>query len=355
MMTTATAPASVRASAADRIMACPRSAIPPEVPMDMTTAEAAEGKQIHARLATMLRADGKVLPSADGLLEYAHQAWREIEPLLPTGLPHVEQPIRRVLGDVDVTGHPDFWRDALEKAGLLDWKTGWRSEQGSCEWQLLVYAWLIGPVDMVAFGVYLRDRVYDKYEWTKEYIEARIAELVERVKNPDAHPYAPGDCCRYCPRQWECPALETCQGQIVRLIQGPAKELTPAEIVAAIQLFPALERAMKRVKGVWRRLIQNGTPIQSDTHELALQPNPRYAVDIPAGLDVLTSWFTDEQLWGIVKTSKTALAELARETAPDRSKGHAADMLIDELEQVGAITKTFGDPKLVVRKRKQET
>ena len=357
----------IRCSDLPRLAICAGGFQWPGVVNDPYSAPAELGTAVHRGIEHMVTSGGQYPDVADlcevyrvededelrALLWYGKRAWDDFRQALVN--PHAEGETERAMLFEDgrvlqVTGHPDIIDHQPDGDALviIDWKSGRVQYDASA--QIRAYGWtylerLPHVQKVVGIVVWLRDRSYQSWEWSRDALEAWAAETFRPIVDWDGV-YHSNALCGWCPRCLDCPAqtalIKSAVGSLVHSggVHDTVNALAPSELGALFEKIKQVERLCSDARDAIKYRVQAHGPLQVDEQrELAVVESEREAVEIGPAWDFLHQRFSERQLAGCLRVSKTALMNAAKENVPRGGKGAACDALMDELRQRHATVK----------------
>jgi len=283
--------------------------------------------------------------------------------------PLTEMELRGMLAeDIELTGHADVVGDRGELVRGLDWKSG--RKPNDYYHQMAGYAFDLLQAFPSAKStsltlVWLRERVIETLTWTRQQAAAWASETVERLKS---ELYCPGENCRYCPRQTNCPARTALVRSVLSDLtsrDAPVPALT-AEAWAALQpdLSKAwghirlIESVIDRLKVVVRDGVEKfGSLSLGDKTELRLvQIAASKVLKTKEAWPVVTEILTEEELSQCIKIELKKVEEIVMSKAKRGTKGKVKEDLIEQLKQADAVFEKPNTARLnEVRKQPEVT
>lgn len=347
----------IRASSADRINACPPSAIPPKVMIDTGSDAADVGTAVHARLAAMISDPD----AAEGLLDLPFEGvvgvqqddarrqtywgwkwWTEQGKL--TGETFVERELRCIHeSGVVLCGHPDYYSQDRDTVCIVDFKTGRKEETvGKHEYQMLLYSWLVlrelpEAVSVSCPVVLTRERAYELFRWSREEVEQRIASFIKRL---DSQVYSPGEHCQYCPRALECPALGAATSQALTVFGAAQGDITDERIIGAYRALQTFNRLEGQWRTALRARIAAGGPIVADGQAIVLREKTKRVLDPERAWPVMETRLTAAELSASVDIVIGRVETAIKAKAPPRKGAEQVKELWAALDAAGAVTRT---------------
>jgi len=305
---------------------------------------------------------------------FALQAWHgsRQEPGLSTYFnnPECEKEMHHEMKDLILAGHPDISdttpRD--NRAFGLDWKTGRRNEEYLYRSQMLGYAFLIAAQnksikDVTIFLVFLRDREYVTYNFSRDELREWMRSLTENIW--DGKTYSPGEHCRFCPRRLNCPARDTLlRTSIANFIAEPSLiDRETGKLIPADQLYNAYQQAtlvknaveafMKRLKAEVEEI---GTlPIPGTNRMFALESRRGSTrIEPITAIPILREYLDEDHFAKCVKIEKTKMETAIKDTVETGSGAKTIRKVMDELDNAGALSRGESSNKLVVKEVSNE-
>jgi PD-(D/E)XK nuclease superfamily len=384
-------PLTLHASAMDRIAACPGSAWPARIPLNVTTRESKNGTATHevtknfpslpvaastdeclemlapevSRAAIRHNAD---FAETTSLTRWAVGLWRDWREWFPHPQTEQEYEVIHVQGEyVKLSGRCDLLSTLAGPDGSVyeihigDWKTGHKDDVGAHTEQLKAYGYLAAQRYQTARRVrvcvlWVRSGNVD---WAEYRVEDLIDWFTERRRELRRGPrYNPGKHCDYCPRALECPAFEADARRAVRVLSGLHPSI-PAESIDELLPLPpdgperghALAKLLHDARLIARQAeraldliaadldARGGSLPTGDGYELRRQAVERQKVLTDPGLDVLVDqgFLTTEQVLSCMTISKTALEKKIRDDAGHGHKRTAVEAMREALAAAGAL------------------
>ena len=298
-----------------------------------------------------------------GFLLYAGwEAWKELRGRFEPE-PLVEIPMELTQRDFTLTGRMDVARECDVVVYGLDWKSGRKPHDYLPQMRgygAELFANFPAAQKAVLIVVWLREKMTDTFVWTRAESETWLAETVERIASGM---FCPGESCRYCPRQTECPARTA-------LVRSALSDLTDADpqvpaltaetwTVIAPSLTQAwgrvklVESAIDRFKTVVREGVEKFGPLAvTDKTELRLVPvNPKKSLDTVKAWPVVSEQLTDAELAACTTVSLTDVQQVLSDKAERGKKKAAKEAMEAQLREAGAIVDEPQNPRLVEVRR----
>jgi hypothetical protein len=343
-------------------MACPASQVAPEVRIENRTPEASIGTAVHRFMAAHvvgledrehvvaaeLGLDEEAREQAGIIYATAKKLWRQFHMWFPD--PRTEV----YLEHGQLTGHIDVFSSVPGEVRVLDYKTG-RLDLDHHE-QLRGYSWLAlqdMPEADSAYGmvVNVRAGTYDAERFTREELDAWHAGLIERIGNTNV--YIAGRHCGYCPRRHECPARMQLLKQALVTLDIADRGMSERELGQLFLAAKAMEQVIEDAIALVRAEVisRGGTMRISGGQQIEIVHQERKDIMFQQGWPALMQQpeLVNQTLLDSMKVPKTALDKAARAVA---SKGHGAAyirMIMQKLQDAGAIRKKVV-PIMQVRK-----
>ncbi len=356
----------IRCSALPRVIACPPSIVPPEVPIQSESGASILGTAIHAAIAERLGkepdAEGrKALDALDDeqskecriLTAMAMRTWRVYEPHLLD----IETEVKAkadVFG-VTLTGTADV--AAMTDDGqpvVIDWKSGY-VDRDYAE-QLNGYAALAlsrRPADYATVIVaWLRTGDVDVRKVDVGECEAWEKGLACIVRSAAKAPYNPDqDRCQYCPRAHECPAWAAYRREAVKALVpfGDAGLPTREKLAELYPQAQALTKALDAYKSALKAALDVGPLPTGDGRELYHRESKRDTIILADAWDALQEAFGVEAvprpgimdaLGDAVSVKKGAILDAAAAQAERGGMAKAKREVMQKLEEAGAVRTT---------------
>lgn len=353
----------IRCSSLPLAFACPGSQRPAEGETLIRIANdgAPLGSAVHEVLAAMVLAtngDGpdvravalKYGVDADELgrlVGYGLHAWRALAQYYPD--PETEVPLVYETPRFTLTGHLDLAARGDGWANFLDYKSGYK--QPDSFHQMMGYALLVQANFDVptirATTVWLRDWSQETLLVTAQDVAAWEESLLERVIHWDGT-YTAGAHCQYCPRFAACPARQALvRSALTEIMATPILDsLPPTAMPSIVRMYregklAVVKGLLNQIDDLIRDYIKALGPIDlGNGRELALVGENRDTIDPLKAWGVMSSHLSNEELAPCLKVAKTALLDAVGDKAPRGQKARAKDMLMRELTEAGAVTKT---------------
>lgn len=358
---------SIRCSRLPLVTLCPQAARAPAFDLDSSSAIARLGTACHEILGDRILGHQSwkaIGPGFSDMVEVAERFGVEIDELRPLASvtlklwervkgyfpdPQVEQ--RMELRDdgrgLELTGHVDVLSlvPAEDEIRILDLKTGRIDSDPRA--QLRGYG-ALALKHYVARKVYAcqlrpRDGVLEGWRWTREELEDWYARLADSVTvNPAYHV---GRQCTHCPRWAECQAAkEYTRGVIEHL--GALEYGGALTGEQAIDLYGAVKHA-EAVAEMGRTVLRAsvadaGGAIWHEESGLVLRQTKTARILWDAGETILRERL-GERLAEAVDVSKTKAEKIVRDAAGKGMKGRAAEALMAELKDAGAVVYDEGE------------
>ena len=385
----------VRGSRAGLNQACPNSlrAVPGEPTTDSDSEAAAIGRAVHAVAADIVRTnlDGRpdvtqacmdegISHKTDevGWLAWeASQWWVKLRSYF-TETPEVEvameatEYVEGVEATFGWSGHADVLDVARGKnrAYILDWKSGRKTEEKLYVPQMQAYAFLLlesidwdPAIDEVSvILVWLRDQEITHLVFKAQEIEEWAMAFMQNIITWPADKYAPSaENCNYCPRSTVCPGRRSILNAAVAVFQDPHEIGNRTEggfprdqegLIRAYRLWKALKSFgedfekqfkidVKIAGGTLKGLSGIATlqPVSGKTTVLASKAIP---VLLEAGM-------VETEIREFLNVDKSAMVKAVRAKAPRGEKGNVEQALMEKLSTAKALSIGRGFDKIVLR------
>lgn len=265
------------------------------------------------------------------------------------------------------------WRERDETIVVLDWKTGYKTEDHT--YQLARYGELFGaelgvvPKRMILITVFPRlwnwhvatPTVDEAREWTRLRAEnAVLAEEWLAGDRRDLNVFRTGSHCARCYHAEVCPARTA----MVRRMAGATvpdvsaldlSRLDDAGLANAYHVVNWLEKAAKQAREELKALVlARGSVPVGESKALVVKVTGKTELvprlTIPVLRRIKTEGgepiFTDEALAGCLKVSWPEVQAVVKAQAPRGKKTEAVDALADTLEAAGALVKVSGGTRM---------
>ena len=368
----------IRCSSLPRIMGCPQSGMKPEgdaVEIGNDNEAARLGSAIHELLAGYVRTgdlpDEKyrreialkynilhLYDDLDYLFGTGWVAWDELRSQFGEE-PLTEMELRSMLTeDIELTGHADVVGDRGELVRGLDWKSG--RKPNDHYHQMAGYAFDLLDAFLSAQSVsltlvWLRERTIETLTWTRKQATAWAAETAGRLRS---ELYCPGENCRYCPRQTNCPARTALVRSVISDLTNkeiPIPALTAVawaalsfDLASAWSKIRIIESVVERLKAVVRDGVERfGSLSLSDKTELRLTPiAASKTLKTKEAWPVVTELLTEDELSECIKIELKKVEEVVMRKIKRGGKGKAKEALIEKLKQADAVAEKQNTPRL---------
>jgi hypothetical protein len=171
-----------------------------------------------------------------------------------------------------------------------------------------------------AWVAWLREATVEEYQWSAKELGDFDIQLVKAVRNAtpdDLHPNVVT--CRYCPRQYSCPARLTEGRGAIQFITGQVGELTdPAAVIRAKKMLPMIRKACDLFDDRLKEQLAAGASIVSDDEQLILATSSKETIgDANAGWRTMTEHLGEDRLIPLVTLAKGAVVEAAKQRVRD--------------------------------------
>ena len=387
-------------SSIGRVIACPASASKKsDLLIDQVGDPAKVGQAVHAALALLV--EGKEIPSATrlamdhGLDEVKHGS--EIESLISAGrwawfgtkdhpgfitsLFHkpaaevrleysvkTKNPHTGEDAVVEFHGRADVYEEKEEEAAIIDWKTGYKTDEDAHMPQMISMAVMAFARNrhiskVTAVLVWLRDWQFSAATFTREGVRDWLRNFLRRKAFWDGKTYNPGSHCRYCPRSYECPARAQMMRTAITEFVGKDTEVTFDEngvLRPAADIFKLYEAAKtvnseaNKVLSLLKDAIDQTGPVVYDGRKLEVaQSSPPIQVEFGPGEEYLRQQLGDN-LKDVLSVSTSKLKKVVMAEAPKGEKTAAWQSFLLDLKKVDAVK--LGTPRktLKISKIKEE-
>lgn len=287
-------------SSADRVKACPASAVLPQTYQPAGPA-AERGTRIHTQQADAVDAlDPHVVA-----LPFDWTATRHVEVAYAYDL---AEDTGRILGyrlerryppvsPTELKGSADLTLTTPTAATVIDWKTG---HTRGYQWQTRVYALAASRAHRVSSVetalVYLDANAIDRERFgafALAAIRRDVVALQSRIERSDGTDVSPGDHCRWCPAKPACPAWAT----ELASVRAPSWEAqlaielsTPERLAFWHRRLPLMEGTVQAVREGLRAAVEKagGSASLGDGTALRLSTQTRTSISVDDVLDELS-------------------------------------------------------------------
>lgn len=349
----------VRCSSLPILSKCAAAAVPPEPKIGGPNYDACLGTAFHAMMAAHVQGQR---PSLTDCAEQHCVEEEDLAPLFHLGLktwesckehfpdPQCERELSADFGNARLLGHPDVLAAHEGVVRVLDYKTGWLSEDHME--QLLGYAALalIHHPDCdnaLVATARIRDQVVDYRHFTGEQVNAWLERLADRLAGrTDA--YTPGRHCIHCPRGHSCPAKTALLTQAVQFLDEKTWRETPpgsparhANLLNVLDRVKLVRKALDEAEDMIRAEVgcSPGKVLKGDDgRELHLVTQEHTKISFARGEPVLRQAL-GEALGECVEVKKTKVESAVRSHAERGEKKAAVEELFKKLEESGALSK----------------
>lgn len=359
----------IHCSALPRIWNCPASAAEPTTTQP-DTPEARLGTAVHAVLAGTHHDVGEA--ATHYRVEAADIGWlsrngRQMMEPYEASMSAVERevalsaplpPGAELRGRADVIGCR-----TPEEVVIVDYKSGYVERDHRA--QAMGYAYL-AMASTTAFQkaylivLWLRDMVADVEAVTREEVMAWAEELKARVADTGRYTSDVAHC-TFCPLAATCAMRPQLLRQAVALFADPlTPEVTPEKLAGLYAQAQALDKALAAYRDALRLTLRDSGPLDlGNGMEIFLAPGERrrlYLTQKALDTVLLPALAVDnlpdllETLGGAVTLDKTKLCAAVGAKAARGQKGKAKAAVLEQLESVGAVTRT-GYERTTVRKK----
>lgn len=294
------------------------------------------------------------------LLAFGQRLWDKIRDSFPNA--STEVALEYEEAEFRLTGHVDVLGASAGVANLGDWKDG-RLDKDFAE-QLMGYCALVlltfPELERATAGImWVREGEFEPYSMGRHLLEKWLERLRTEVVRWDGT-YRPGNHCKHCWRDHECPARKALVRRDVEAFSDKmsaavaededALQAMPAETV--IELLVRADRVRlyaERVRDAIREHVMKHGEVAGNGYKLVLQHEERRGLDTRAAWPVLESVIDDEQMPDVIELKISKVEDIVAKAA-GKGKGAAAKRKLQEaLDEAGAI-KTSVTTKLVVRR-----
>jgi len=350
----------ISGSKADAALACAGSLEPTATPYNPQSDEANEGTAKHAALAYVAR--GEEPPFAEiaerfqvevDELEraavFGRQSWAELSKWMPNALTEqrVEGPVTMGTADVlsVVYGDDD---DHPETLAVLDWKTGRSGDEHP--YQLMAYA----DAARAKFGMPASGYVSGFEVWTalreqrtRNFTVAELDGFRERAAKQIARigeQYAAGPHCKFCPRQYQCPARdEYLRGTVAALVttDGEQRAITREVLGTLYERSKIITRALAAYGKLLDEALADGPIALPDGRVLGLKTVERDELDGCKTSTILSNdcGFTEDDLSEVLSATKSGIERVVKSKVAKGGGAAAMRQILGKLREAGAITK----------------
>lgn len=366
----------VRCSSLPLAFKCPASTRPGRVPVNETHKAADTGTAGHEGHATMVRTgqvDWEAVPGLAKkheveeaelrvLLALGAQLWEKLRDSFPNA--SAEVPLKKQIGRVLLTGHPDVMAASGTVLRILDWKDG-RLDKDYRE-QLLGYCALglltTGAESAESGIAWVRDGEFEAHSMDREALWIWMQRIEDEIVQWNGT-YRPGAHCHYCPRSHECPAANALARRdfaIVadrdlpgRIEDGPTlREMIqrePEKIVALLERADLAAKVAERVRAAIKEEVIRAGDIVGGGKRLTLQRKERRHLNVLQAFPILQEKLEDPEMAEVIDISLPKASELIGKKAGKGNGARAKRELEAELVHAGAI-ETSTTTSLVVRR-----
>jgi hypothetical protein len=358
-------PRKVRASSADRALACSGSLLEVTYPYNPPSPQASEGTAAHAVLERFVRGtlhdvEAEVEATAartgcdlDGLrflVGEAMRAWHAIT----NGIDLDNIEAEATLDGPYTTGRCDVVLVDGPRAIVLDWKMGYSDDRHAG--QLAAYASGVRarygmPTSGVieTYEVHVRRGRWYRLDVTGDDLDDFEDRIARALRNP-AGQWAPSTkACKYCPSRMSCEARSEFLTYAARLIGEVGSHATRAAVATVYDRAEALRQALREYDSAVTDCLDNGPLVLPDGRRVQWRETRRSEVVVGKAWSTLReAGLSPTEITGRLKLSKTALKTAIAEKAPTGMKGKAGDAVLRKLEEAGAISTSVSVRREVV-------
>jgi len=371
----------IRCSSLNRLAVCSASIVPPAIRIEEPSEPAELGTGVHGFMACNIAISGSSgvmagidehAPTPEGtdrvtfqkLCGLAWSRWSNVAHNFPE--PKVEygfRPFLHLLGEwgirhegITLTGTADVLSIVGDEARILDHKTGWHD--GAHEQQLRGYGWLAlnefpecTHVRATVLGI--RNGTLDTFVWSRDELAAWWFSLAKRLVRNQDHFVTDLQHCRFCPRRFECKAIQEKGASIVRSLDlGTINfaDMTGDELAQAKMKVKFIKSLTDSAEDSIKMEVVNrgGLVNAGNGNELAIECGERREINFGAAEDVLRTNLGDA--WReCVSVGNGDLEKVAMKVAPPRGGAKLKRKIWSELDAADAIEVKVQE-KLVVRK-----
>jgi len=263
-----------------------------------------------------------------------------------------------------------------ERGVVLDWKSGWKSEETDYSGQMKAAGVLLAAADkrikkVTMIIVWLRDRTMDIVTFTREELKAWLNDLVKYNAFWDGQTYGPGKHCLYCSKTAICPGRREVLHGVAESLMTAADdtELLVPIVDAEGQFIPDRAWAMyNHVRMVQQAAGQFLDEFKARIKEHGPMPIPAMPgkeigilemqgdliIDPQLAWPVLRKYLqTDDVIAKCVSVGKGKLEDVIAAQTVKGEKGKAIAAVMADLDKAGALSR--GQDKVQVRVVKTKT
>lgn len=315
--------------------------------------DAAQGKLVHEAAAAIV--EGREPQQGVPFVGTLKAIWAE----LSGGWTNAESEIDSVghCGDYEIVGKMDVVARDGDTLVVVDWFCGQNAPDKRV--QGMGYCWLMSRHHEFQSFRFIEVNVPDAsmraWTWTREQLDSWAADFFYNLSRPPS--FSVGSHCRWCQKYASCPAHTALMRKaadvlqvvdaVERLPRGQKGQLwEPLKLLASM-----VEAAQESIKA---DVALNGDLPLGGDYVLRATDVERVEIAPLEAWPILSERFSDEELAGCIKISKTELQSLASAKAPRGEKGKAKEEIIDALRVVGAVTQSVYQKVSRARKEKGE-
>lgn len=351
----------LRASSAPRADLCPVSATPASERINWTNQYAQGGTAAHAAFTNFIRTGSA---SLDEVADENHievedlkrsfnflmGAWHKVQDWFPSPMVERSMTMTDHKHGITLTGTTDLASlIGDDEIRIADWKTGFLDHD--CEAQVRCYC-LMGMLEFdrkTSRGMVLNTRLRggEGWQWSLEELEAWWDKLAERIVSERTP--SPGLHCKFCQRWGECPAgrdyVRVSAGAIVELSDryktGDSLPMTNDDLIHVAGMRQMVESACDTVQGFLRKEVasRGGEVLSSDNAtKLAISTSLKKEIEFARGRQVIADAIGVQEMHQCAKFVKGDVETAVKEKAGRGQKGKAVAELMEQLDQVGAVS-----------------
>ncbi|TFG86472.1 MAG: DUF2800 domain-containing protein [Gemmatimonadales bacterium] len=292
------------------------------------------------------------------LLNQARRGWASIAGHFPE--PQIEQFLEADLPKFRLTGHPDVYSVTEDRICVEDDKSGHDAEADVLG-QLLLYAYLVGkkhgerPADLWVLWLREGTKQHWRFEWAQ--VVEYVANLHRRIARWNRTDFRAGWHCRYCPRQFACPAKWAMVRSTVReLAEFDAEAAERAglalPVVSLYERVKLVEKQCKAFKSWLTARIAAHGPLVDGDRQIAMATRNMPVFDARKAWPIVTKALTEDEIEQCLDLKAGKIKELIKAKAPAGDKGKGERDFFLQLEEAGAYW-TYPQPFLKVTKVKE--
>jgi len=258
----------VSGSVMDRIMACPSSALEPQIKEIRDTDVASDGRLAHLHLKDHVEGKDQRVFESDRikfLVERGKGLWERIK----EHFPHPQAELKIVSEALKLTTTPDVWDYVDGWINIADWKTGLIKEN---PFQMMT-AGLLLMMELEKAGkevkgvrswtIFIPDWEIIPYEFSPDDL-AKLGMDIDNIEDrARENEYQQNAYCSYCPRLAECPLLS----RALTFGENTSFELTEQSFIKYQGMYEILKVAMKRYEDARKEYLADKEIVAPDNRK----------------------------------------------------------------------------------------